>query len=190
MKWWLREGVGSRWNVALRSFAYPQLRSTGACFRAACVTVAILIVGLFFIRLVLPSQLDDVSPNVFCEEDLMELADVYYVIPKFENVSIDEEWCNEILKREKKLEMHGVYHTYHEFEVFRSEEYFNEGVDIFEECFGFRPMKFKPGQLVLGKENNWIRDEMEVDLIWNQIFHKVYHCGDTGFFPNWLIRIF
>ena len=26
--------------------------------------------------------------------------------------------------------------------------------------------------------------------LFNQITHKVYHCNDTGKFPNWLINLF
>ncbi len=161
------------------------------------------IICLFFVRLVLPSHLDDVSPEIFCEEKLLDWADVYYVIPKFENVSIDREWCEEIKRRaslsgselgvgswDKKLAMHGVYHSFEEFGIVRDFEYLDEGVEIFEECFGVKPTRFKPPQLAWTNENNWIKDRMKVDLIWNQIFHKVYHCGDTGIFPNWIVRIF
>lgn len=152
--------------------------------------VFIMVFVLFLIRLVLPSQIDDVSSGIFCEEELMERADVYFVIPKFEGVVINDEWCEEILNRKKELAMHGVYHSYEEFGVFRNEEYFGEGVEIFEECFGFVPTRFKPGQLKFTKENDWIRNEVEVDLFWNHLFHKVYHCGDSGIFPNWAVRIF
>ena len=149
-----------------------------------------LILVLFFVRLILPSQIDDVSPEIFCEEKLLDWADVYYVIPKFENISIDREWCDEILSRDKKLAMHGVYHSFEEFGEVRDSEYLNDGYNFFEECFGFEPEKFKPPQLAWTNKNDWIRDRMKVDLIWNQIFHKVYHCGDTGIFPNWVVRIF
>ncbi len=149
-----------------------------------------LIICLFLTRLILPSQIDDISPKIPCEEKLMNWADVYYVIPKFENVSIDKKWCDEISNRDKTLALHGVYHSFEEFGEVRDLEYFNEGVEIFNECFGFEPTKFKPPQLAWTNENDWIKDRMEVDLIWNQIFHKVYHCEDTGIFPNWLVRIF
>jgi len=149
-----------------------------------------LIVLLFFVRLVLPSQLDDVSPGIACEEELLNMVDVYYVVPKFKGVAIDKEWCDEVLSREKVVGMHGVYHTYDEFEEPRSEEYFQEGVDIFKSCFGFAPDRFKPGQLEWDNENDWIKEEVDVDILWNQILHKVYHCEDSGKFPNWFIRIF
>ena len=148
-----------------------------------------MVLTLFFVRLILPSQLDDVSPGIFCEEKLMNLADVYYVIPKYENVSIDEEWCNEISQRSKTLAIHGVYHTFEEFGVVRDSEYLNEGIEIFEECFGFSPEKFKPPQLAWTNKNNWMKDYFEINLFWNQFFHKVYHCEDTGIFPNWVVRV-
>jgi hypothetical protein len=149
-----------------------------------------LVVLLGFVRLVLPSQLDDVNPLMGCSEEELELGDVYFVVPKFEGVEIDAEWCDYILGKDKEIAMHGVYHTYAEFGVVRSEVSLNEGLDIFRECFGFDAERFKPGNLKWNSGNDWIGDMVEVDLRWNQIFHKVYHCGDSGDFPNWFIRMF
>lgn len=149
-----------------------------------------LVVLLFFVRLVLPSQLDDVNSLMGCSEEELELGDVYFVVPKFDGVEIDREWCEEISGRGKEIAMHGVYHTYAEFGIVRDEVYFNEGVDIFMECFGIKPERFKPGNLKWNSGNDWIRDKFMIELRWNQIFHKVYHCGNTGDFPNWFIRIF
>ena len=154
------------------------------------IVVLVLLFGLWLVRLILPSQVDDVSSGVYCSENVLEWADVYYVIPKFGNVSLDEVWCEGILGRGKELAMHGVYHEYREFDVFRDVDYVGEGVGIFEGCFGFEPDRFKPSQLVLSRDNNWIRDRMEVDLIWNHIFHKVYHCCDSVVLPNLFVRIF
>ncbi len=154
------------------------------------IILTALIIILFLTRLILPSQIDDVTPGISCEEELLDLADVYFVVPKFEGVVLDKEWCDEILMRDKELAMHGVYHTYEEFGVYRDEKYFSEGVSIFRDCFGFSPERFKPGQLEWHDSNNWVKAEMEVELFWNQLFHKVYHCEDTGMFPNWVINIF
>jgi len=145
---------------------------------------------LWFTRLILPSQVDDVNPLMGCSDEVLDLGDVYFVVPKFEGVEISGDWCEGILGREKDLAMHGVYHTYEEFGVYRDEVYFEEGVRIFEECFGFSPERFKPPQLEWTSENDWIKDRTEVDLFWNQLFHKVYHCGDTGVFPNWVVRVY
>ncbi len=167
--------------------------NNGLCIvRIIGLVVLVLIVILFFVRLVLPSQVDDVSPLMNCSDEVLDLGDVYYVVPAFEGVSVLEEdgWCDYILGKDKELAMHGVFHTYREFGVVRDREYFREGVGIFEDCFGFVPERFKPGQLEWVSGNDWIEDEVEVDLIWNQVFHKVYHCGDTGVFPNWVVNIF
>ncbi len=159
-------------------------------WRNTATVVGILIVGLFFARLILPSQVDDVSPLMSCDDEILDLGDVYFVVPEFDGVAISEGWCADILSRDKEIAMHGVYHTYREFGVYRDEAYLDEGVKIFKECFGFEPERFKPGQLKWASENDWIGERMEVELFWNQVFHKVYHCGDTGLFPNWAINIF
>lgn len=154
--------------------------------------IGILVFVLFFVRLVLPSQVDDVNPFRNCSENILAKADVYYVIPKLDGVDINNVsgWCEEISSKDKEFAMHGVYHTFEEFGVYRDEEFFNEGVEIFETCFGKKPIRFKPGQLKWTAENDWIKGEVKVDLFWNQVFHKVYHCGDSGVFPNWFIRVF
>jgi len=158
--------------------------------RLALVAFVVLLIGLWFVRFVLPSQVDDVNPLMNCSEEVLDLADVYFVVPKFGGVAISGEWCESILSRNKELAMHGVTHSFEEFGVVRNEEYFDEGVDIFWTCFGFEPEKFKPGQLKWNAKNDWIKGEVEVELFWNQVLHKVYHCGDSGRFPNWLIRVF
>ena len=158
--------------------------------------VAIILVGLVFglwlVRLILPSQVDDVNPLMNCTDAVLNMGDVYFAVPEFDRVVISENksWCNYILSKHKEVEMHGVYHTYLEFAVARNESYFDEGVGIFSSCFGFEPEGFKPPNLGWTRDNDWIRKRMKVYLLWDQVIHKVYHCGDTGMFPNWLIRIF
>ena len=154
------------------------------------VFVVGLVGVLFFVRFFSEVQLDDVSSEISCDVDLLEEADVYYVIPSFEGVNISGEWCGQVLSSGKELAMHGVYHEFEEFGVYRDEDYVGVGVGIFERCFGYVPERFKPPQIVFASENDWIREEFEVDLFWNQVFHKVYHCEDSGFFPNWVVRIF
>ena len=149
---------------------------------------------IFVIRLFSAKHLDDVSPEVPCDLELLEKADILYVIPKFNNQSIadNKEWCQVILKIEegknKELALHGVYHTYHEFLEDRGEDYLQEGVLIFEECFGFKPERFKPPQLKISKNNKeLIKNNFKLDLF--PVLHKVYHCNDSGFLPNWVADI-
>jgi hypothetical protein len=147
----------------------------------------ILTLILIIIRGITQKQLDDVSPEIPCEQELMEKADVLYVIPKFNNKSIAEnmEWCKQILSLNKTLAMHGVYHTYKEFVTDRDADYLQEGIDEFEKCFGKRPDRFKPPQLEISRESeNILKSRMQLDFYFNEIFHKVYHCSDTGKVSN------
>ena len=100
-------------------------------------------------------QIDDVTPGIFCEEEYLEKADVLWVIPKFQGIRISNntEWCQEILSLNKKIGMHGVQHYFNEFKENISQEYIQEGINIFEECFGYTPTMFKPPKLDISKEN-------------------------------------
>ena len=161
--------------------------------RYIVVLFLLVIVVFFFIRFFSPKQLDDVSPEIPCDKELLDKADILYVIPKFNNKSISENksWCKEIYSLNKTLALHGVYHTYKEFLRDRDEEYLQEGIDIFKECFNFTPRRFKPPQLEISKKNKrLVKRKMKLDLFFNQIFHKVYHCNDSGRFPNWFIDLF
>jgi hypothetical protein len=149
-----------------------------------------LILILFFIRLVSPIQVDDVSSGIHCKEWILEASDIYYVIPQFDGVENGEKWCEEILARDKELALHGITHEYKEFETRRSQEYVNEGIKNFEECFGIFPEKFKAPNLGWSNENNWMKEKFKIQLWMNQLTHKVYHCGDEGKLPNWFIKIF
>jgi len=73
----------------------------------------------------------------------------------FQNKSIseDKDWCEYILSLNKTLAIHGVYHTYKEFEIGRDEEYLREGMKIFYDCFGFYPKEFKAPQLAINHAN-------------------------------------
>jgi len=151
-----------------------------------------LVFILWIVRFFSEKQADDVSAGISCDKDLLEKADVLYVIPKYNNQSLTENmsWCDSILKMNKTLALHGVYHTYNEFATDRDKKYIEEGVDIFERCFGFKPERFKSPQLRITGANKELLGDIEIDGYLNQIFHKVYHCNDTGLWPNWLIEVF
>ena len=155
------------------------------------VAILVLIFFLFLFRFFSSRQLDDVSPGIQCDKELLEKAEVLYIIPKFNNQSISEnrEWCNYILSLNKTLALHGVYHTYEEFKQDRTQSYLQEGIDEFEKCFGKKPDRFKPPQLAISKNNKELsRTNMNLDGYPNQILHKVYHCNDSNVFPNDPIR--
>ena len=157
-------------------------------------TLIILIFILFLIRYFSEKQLDDVNPNLSCNQELLEKADAYYVIPLFDNKSLinNPQWCEQIKKRSKKLALHGVYHTYKEFDTNRDQEYLEKGIKEFQKCFNQTPTIFKPPQITISKINKKLikKNNLKLDLFFNQLFHKVYHCEDSGKYPNWFIDLF
>ena len=157
------------------------------------LVICFLIFVWFLIRLISPREIDDVSPEILCEQEYLEKSNVLWVIPKFNNKSIseDKDWCNYILSLNKTLGLHGIYHEFEEFKINRDEKYLKEGIKIFEDCFSFKPEMFKPPQLEISEENKKLikKNSMKLKLNFNQLTHKVYHCGDTGKFKNWVIDL-
>lgn len=153
-----------------------------------------LILTLFLVRTFSPKELDDVSPGIECSKNLLEKSSVLWVIPKYNNQPISEnrDWCNEILSLNKTLGLHGVNHVFEEFGAEQNQAYLEEGMQIFEECFGYKPEMFKPPQLKITEENRQLikKNNLTLKLEANQMMHKVYHCGEYGKKRNWLITLF
>lgn len=149
---------------------------------------------LFLIRLLNHRKLDDVTPGIQCDKNLLDKANVLWVIPNFNNnqVSENKEWCNYILSLNKTIGMHGVTHEFQEFGTDKNQEYLDKGIKEFEDCFGFKPEMFKPPQIKISKNNvDLIKNnnlELEEDI--NQMTHKVYHCSDSDRIKNWVIDLF
>jgi predicted deacetylase len=157
--------------------------------------ILILIALLFLIRIVTPTEIDDVTPGIPCPEIEIYNPDILYVIPNFENnpISENKEWCDYILSLNKELRMHGITHTYKEFlynEI--SQEELNYEISEFENCFGFASDSFKSPQLATSSQNRKLIKEnnLEFRTIFNQITHKVYHCSDSTFPYNKAINLF
>jgi len=92
----------------------------------------------------------------------------------------------------KTLGLHGIYHEFEEFETKKTQEYLQQGINIFEQCFGFKPEIFKPPQLKISEGNKQLvrTNGMMLKGWFNQLTHKVYHCNDDELLPNWVIDIF
>jgi predicted deacetylase len=167
------------------------MKKSTKIFLTVIILLALL---LFFIRLTSPKEIDDIHPLRPCEENYIEKSDTLWIIPKYQNypISKNQTWCKEILKTNKILGMHGIYHSYHEFKYKINETELIETKQIFEKCFGYEPTLFKPPYLKLSKENKELlkKHNLEIKLITNQNTHKVYHCQNSGFFPNWFHDIF
>jgi len=155
-----------------------------------CV-ILLLIFSLYFFRFFSDREIDDVSPEILCEDELLKKSAVLWIVPLYDNKSIadDAGWCKYILSLNKTLGMHGIEHKFNEFYDFRDENYILKGIDAFEECFGYTPRMFKAPQLALIKSNEKLLEKMKFDVRgrFNQLTHKVYHCSDTGMFSNELI---
>jgi len=162
-----------------------------------CIILIILLIliinNVILLRHIFPKQVDDVNPLIVCEKDLIEKSEFLMVIPLYQDNSIanNAKWCKEILALNKTLGMHGVYHTYQEFLEVRNETYILSGMEEFKKCFGYYPKYFEAPQLALNKENiNLIKGLNMTTLSYkHSLFHKVYHCSDTGAYSNKLMDL-
>jgi len=151
-------------------------------YRILFLTIILLMIILIFIRNISPRQIDDVNPNRLCEEIYADRSQVLMIVPLLDNISIadNKHWCEYILRLNKSLGMHGVYHTPEEFNELRNDSYILLGMEEFKKCFGFYPTIFEAPELVLNRENrDLLRDRgFEVRGRTFNVFHKVYHCVD------------
>jgi len=155
-----------------------------------------LIILIFIIRLITPTQIDDIHPDIPCPELEIYNPKILYVIPNFNNNAISENstWCEYILSLNKTLELHGINHSpYREFLTQNiSQEDLDFALAELEKCFNQKPENFKPPQLKISRENKnlILENNLTLKLYTNTIFHKVYHCNDSGRIKNEWIRIF
>ena len=142
---------------------------------------ALLIFALFLIRLISPREIDDVSPEIPCEQEYLEKAQILWIITEFNNKPISENktWCQKILNLNKTLGLHGVTHQFQEFNTDKNQEYLEKGMKIFKDCFGYEPRIFKPPQLKINTQNKQLikNNNLKVKSRFNQIIHKVYHLN-------------
>ncbi len=158
-------------------------------------TIILLFVVLFLIRLVSPTEIDDITPGIPCPELQKYNPDVLYVIPDYNNTPISEnpEWCRYILSLNKTLELHGITHTYREFLYSDiSQMDLAEGIIQFEKCFNQSPDMFKPPQLDINNRNRKLikNNKLVLRTRFDQITHKVYHCSDSDVIPNRIVNLF
>ena len=149
---------------------------------------------IFISRLISPSEIDDVNPNLNCENKYLEKSQVFWVVPYFEGelISQNKTWCENILSMNKTLGLHGYKHTYHEFQNNITLKEMHEARRIFYDCFGYYPEIFKAPNLALSSENKVMieNQNMKVRGKTNQVLKKVYHCNNSGTLPNKFHDIF
>ena len=148
--------------------------------------VVAIVLGVVFVsyREMGPREVDDVHPDIHCSDGIVSDSTWLWIIPLYNNVPIskDRAWCDRMLKSGKKLGMHGVKHTFNEFNVDQTREYIQAGVDEFTRAFGYAPTDFKPPKMAVTPNNLKILKDMGLNIHnrWQQLIHKVYHCEDQG----------
>lgn len=157
------------------------------------IAIVFLIADFILARALWARQVDDFSPQIYCEKEIIEKSEILMVIPLYNNISIakNKSWCDEIIAMNKTLGMHGVYHTFQEFLEIRDEDYIKNGMREFKKCFGFYPTLFEAPQLALSKDNEVRLGSLNMSINHHSFnfFHKVYHCSDTGSVKNGIIDI-
>jgi hypothetical protein len=155
------------------------------------VVILFLLVDGVLMRAVSARQVDDFSPQIYCSQEITNKSEILMVIPLYNNISIAENktWCEQTLRLNKTLGMHGVYHSYNEFLEPRDLEYIKRGMEEFKKCFGYYPRVFEAPQLALNRENRELISSfnMTVNHYGFNALHKVYHCSDTGKFKNRIV---
>ena len=163
----------------------------GICI-AAVSALVLTIIGVLVSRLVSHEELDDVHPFIMDVNDpYIKRSEWLWVIPFYlgEPISNHPKWVTQLKETGKKIGLHGVYHTKHEFGVERSNKYIDKGVKEFHKAFGYPPAHFKaPGlALTYGNRKKIESRGMEVKGWWNQICHRVHHSPKGRLRSGWLI---
>lgn len=160
------------------------------------IAILSLIIILFLIRSISPKELDDVSPEIPCPEIEKYNVNTFYVIPNFNNhpISENQSWCNYILSLNKTIQIHGINHSPYRELIYENltQENLTFALNEFQKCFNQTPEKFKPPQLKISEENKKLirENNLEIKLFRNSLFHKVYHCNDSGLIKNKWIKLF
>ena len=157
------------------------------------LVILILILCVVLIcRKVLHEEFDDVHPLILDADDKqMKNSKWLWVIPFYNNIPIseDKDWIERLKKTNKKIGLHGVYHTHKEFGIDRDDEYIDKGINEFKKAFGYYPTHFKAPSLSLTKNNaDKIRKRgIKIKSYLNQILHNVHHSTNSRHLDGRLI---
>jgi len=154
------------------------------------IIILILAITLFSIRKISPREIDDIHPIWYCEQEYIDKATTLWVMPMWNGSDMSENktWCGKMRNSNHKFGMHGIQSWYQEFNSPINETDFINAINIYERCLGEKPTMFKAPALKISEENKKLiaKYNMTLRTPYHQTIHKVYHCQDTGRFPNWL----
>lgn len=146
----------------------------------------IMAVGLIYTLILISSRnpliVDDVHPKSSCD-GLLEKADILYVIPNFENNSINNtEWCAKIKSLNKTIGLHGIKHVYHEFDQETNDEELELTIEQFEDCFDEKPTLFRPPYNKINEKNEEKILKLNLTIYKKKfIEHPYCHCNSKSF---------
>ena len=129
-----------------------------------------------------PLITDDIHPQKSCPE-LIEKSDVLYVTPLLKGDSLlnYQEWCTKMRALNKTYGLHGITHNYHEFLEPISKEDFEEAIDIFEGCFGYKPELFRPPYNKISVDNQELVESYGMSVYdTTYILHPYCHCQTSS----------
>ena len=185
--WWV--GVGSvSLIVVMNTLLHQRKNSKGKPSSHLCLILFIIlsmVLCIFLSRYVCVPEIDDVHPLIPCKPWVIRTAKVWYVIPKYNDVSILNYpmWCKAVRehceKTNTQLGLHGYTHTYREFDnpSHVSETDLDDAIRIFTEAFGFYPVLFKaPNIVVHGEQKRRLKKRnLVIRGSFRQMTRKVYH---------------
>lgn len=153
-----------------------------------------LIFALFLLRLTTPREIDDIHPNWDCEQKYINKSTYLWIMPMWNNspISKNTDWCEQMRNSNHKFGMHGIQSWYREFNEPINEIQLKQAINEYEKCLGEKPTLFKAPALKITKDNKELIEKYNMTLrtSFHQTIHKVYHCQDTGVFPNKFHDIF
>lgn len=153
------------------------------------IIIILLFIIIYIIRFFNKKHYDDLTPllepNYYC----LEKSDIIFIIPKYKNIPLTKypQFIKKIKKyaidNNKELAMHGVTHypegffQIAEFGYPLTYEYIKEGIDIFENAFGYKPKKFKAPCYNLHPHNEKILKSFNIEIVNVEtlLLNKLYH---------------
>lgn len=129
-----------------------------------------------------PLIADDITPVSSCD-NLIEKSDILFVIPDYEDNSLDKysEWCERMRKFDKKVGLHGINHEYHEFSKPIEREELEGAISVFENCFGYKPTFFRPPYNKISAENEALVKSFNMTVYRDTyLTHPYCHCEPKG----------
>ena len=151
-----------------------------------------IMITLYIIRRNNIVHYDDIHPLIEPNLKYLDKSNFLFVIPKFKNKKLTNypKWCNWLKNYAKKnnkiLALHGLEHDGTngfigdcEFLYEKKKKDIVEGINIFKQAFGYKPIYFKAPCYGLSIKNKLILKKLGLKIIGPEtiIFNKLFHGG-------------